>query len=488
MITWMQTHKKWLIVTIWIATIAFVGAGFVGWGAYSYGKKQDEVAKVKDTTVTVNDVQLIYNQIFNQKNKELNGKLDNATAKKLGIEKAAYKQAILNAMVMQFAKDNGLYITDQEVANTIALIDVFQKNGKFDINTYKTYLKNNNLTPKSFESNLRKDILIQKIMVALSLKSTKTLQDTLASYTFMSDNISIQTLQAPEVTASESEIKNYWKKHKEEYKSIISYDIGIYYVTPKIKLLDTEIENYYKEHKINYTDKDGKILALDKVKDKVSKDLIAKKTKKTAILTMKKLKHNELSFDIKKDVNFSNPYISQELMYKLVLKKFIKPTYTQKGWLIAKLFKINKPKVLPYEKAKNIAKQHLLSQKRKEILISLAKKNLSNLKNAKNIGFLTKNDILKLKTMSPNEAEYFLTNVFNSDKQKNYVLLPQNNPTKAVLYNINKQILIDEKLYKQYNKLIIMLSDKLKDNQLNKNLVKQLEKIYESDIKIYIKL
>jgi len=41
MITWMQTHKKWLIITIWIATIAFVGAGFVGWGAYSYGKKED---------------------------------------------------------------------------------------------------------------------------------------------------------------------------------------------------------------------------------------------------------------------------------------------------------------------------------------------------------------------------------------------------------------------------------------------------------------
>ncbi len=32
MITWMQRHKKWLVITIWISTIAFVGAGFVGWG------------------------------------------------------------------------------------------------------------------------------------------------------------------------------------------------------------------------------------------------------------------------------------------------------------------------------------------------------------------------------------------------------------------------------------------------------------------------
>ena len=34
MIEWMQKHKKSLIPTIWISTIAFVGAGFVGWGAY----------------------------------------------------------------------------------------------------------------------------------------------------------------------------------------------------------------------------------------------------------------------------------------------------------------------------------------------------------------------------------------------------------------------------------------------------------------------
>ena len=69
MITWMQKHKKYLVITIWVSTIAFVGAGFVGWGAYSYGKKEDTVAKVKDTQISVKDVQTVYNQLFNQLNK-----------------------------------------------------------------------------------------------------------------------------------------------------------------------------------------------------------------------------------------------------------------------------------------------------------------------------------------------------------------------------------------------------------------------------------
>ena len=60
MIEWMQRHKKWLIVTIWISTIAFVGAGFVGWGSYDYGKSDSTVAIVGDKEVPLNDLQSEY--------------------------------------------------------------------------------------------------------------------------------------------------------------------------------------------------------------------------------------------------------------------------------------------------------------------------------------------------------------------------------------------------------------------------------------------
>jgi peptidyl-prolyl cis-trans isomerase D len=51
MISWMQKHNKYLIVTIWIATIAFIGAGFVGWGSYSYGSKVSAIAQVGDVDI-----------------------------------------------------------------------------------------------------------------------------------------------------------------------------------------------------------------------------------------------------------------------------------------------------------------------------------------------------------------------------------------------------------------------------------------------------
>jgi len=488
MITWMQTHKKWLIITIWIATIAFVGAGFVGWGAYSYGKKQDEVARVKDTSIKVKDIQDIYSQLFNQLNQVMGGKLDEATAKQFGLEKAAFQQALQRAILIQFAKDNGLYITDEELAKTLISMPAFQKNGKFDEKLYKMFLQNMRMKPKEYESNLKKDLLIEKVLKALSLKSTKTTQKTIGTLLTMQDKVSIKTIQTPEIEVTEKEIKEYWQKHKDNYKSTTSYNIGYFYVALIADVNDAEISNYYDEHKTNYTDKNGAILPLEKVKDKVKTDLLAKKTKKEAILTMKKLKNEKLNWEKADNVNIQNKYISKDNMNLLIQKKFLKPTLTPKGWLIATLFKINKPATLDFDKAKELAKQDLIKEKTKQTLIKLAKNNLDTFK-GKNIGFVARDDIMKLKMMSIAEAKLFLQNLFASQTKKGYVLLPnENSPKKVILFNITEQKLLDKKKYEKYQQLIINYANKLKQDTLNQNLIKELEKLYQAQIKIYMKI
>ena len=64
MITWMQRHKKWLVITIWISTIAFVGAGFVGWGSYKYGSSSGAVALVGNKKIKISDLQDEYNILY----------------------------------------------------------------------------------------------------------------------------------------------------------------------------------------------------------------------------------------------------------------------------------------------------------------------------------------------------------------------------------------------------------------------------------------
>lgn len=83
MITWMQRHKKWLVVTIWISTIAFVGAGFVGWGSYNYGKTGGDMAKVGDVTISYKDVNDQYNRLYSQYSETFGEQFNQEVAKKL---------------------------------------------------------------------------------------------------------------------------------------------------------------------------------------------------------------------------------------------------------------------------------------------------------------------------------------------------------------------------------------------------------------------
>jgi len=473
MITWMQTHKKWLIITIWIATIAFVGAGFVGWGAYSYGKKEDTVAKVKDTEISVNDVQIIYNQLFNQLNKVMGGKLDEATAKKFGLQKTAFQKALRNAILIQFAKDNGIYITTDDVKKYLSSIPYYKKQGKIE------------LTKEQLKA-LKKELMANKILNALNLTAKKITINTLASAILMQDNIDVKTINPPKISVTESDIKTFWQKNKDKYKSQTSYNIGYYYVPLDANVTEAELHNYYDEHKQNYTYKDGKILSFEKAKERVKIDLSASKTKRDAIITMKKLKRDEIKFHIINNVFIMNEYINLNLMRNLIQKKFLKPVLTEKGWLIAKLLKTHNPETLTYEKAKKFAKANLTEQKRKEELIKISKNELNNFK-GKDLGFIGRDDTQKIAeqlNISDKDANIFINSLFKSKKANNYVLLNG----KSILFKIKEQKLLDKDRLKQYGRNIEISANQLKENILQKNLIQKLLKLYESDVKMYMKL
>ncbi|RUM56854.1 MAG: hypothetical protein DSY40_01585 [Nautilia sp.] len=477
MITWMQTHKKWLIITIWIATIAFVGAGFVGWGAYSYGKKEDTVAKVKDTEIRIKDVQRIYNQLFTQLNQALGGRLDEATAKKFGLDKLAFQKALQNAVLMQFAKDNGIYVTEKDVKNFLASIPEYREKGNIKLEKDK------------FEA-LKKEILINKILEALNLPPHKITEDTVASLFLMKDKVEVKIIKAPKIEVTENELKEFWEKNKEKYKSNTTFEIGYYYVPLNFQATESELRDYYDEHKQNYTDKDGKILSFEKAKEKVKIDLSASKTKRDAIITMKKLKKNELNFKIANNILLENKIIPPLYMQKLIQTKFLKPVLTKKGWLIAKLIKINKPEILSFDKAKLFVKSDLINEKRKKELIKLSEKKLKSFKGI-NLGFIGKNDIQKVANkldLSIDNATIFEKELFNSQIPNGYVLLPINNPKESILFKISEQKLLDKKEYNKNKQIIKLSAYKVKEDTFQNNLMKILMKIYQSDIKVYMKI
>ncbi len=94
MISWMQRHKKWLVITIWISTIAFVGAGFVGWGSYDYGSKGGTVAVVGDREISVDEYQREYSSLYDQYARIFGNQFNQEMADKLKLKQVAYNTVI----------------------------------------------------------------------------------------------------------------------------------------------------------------------------------------------------------------------------------------------------------------------------------------------------------------------------------------------------------------------------------------------------------
>jgi peptidyl-prolyl cis-trans isomerase D len=304
----------------------------------------------------------------------------------------------------------------------------------------------------------------------------------------MEDKIEIKTIFAPKISVSDDEVKKFWEQHKGEYKSKLSYNIGYFYVTLDGEVTEEELLNFYNEHKLDkYSDNNGKILSFETVKEKVKKDLLAKKRKKDAILTMKKLKKGELQFIKVENVELQNKYLPEHLMEKLVKNRFLKPVLTEKGWLIAKLFKENTPQILSFDEAKEMAKQGLIIKKKKESLIKLAKSQLESFKGDK-LGFVGREDINKLKKLQTDEGATLLETIYNSEKRAGYLLLPVNNPNKVVLFKITEQKLLNPSKSEKFKDNIINSANQMKQQLLEKMLIEKLTKMYQAQIKIYMKI
>jgi len=483
MITWMQRHKKWLIITIWISTIAFIGAGFVGWGQYKYGDKASAVAKVGDIEISMSELQKGYSRLYQQYNKMFQGNFDEAKAKEFGLQKQALQQLLQQALLLNLAKSYDLTITDIELFNVIKSQKVFYKNGSFDKELYKQILSQNRMTPKEYEDSLRKELLIQKTIALLPVKASKNEKKIIDTLLSIADKINYKVLSAEMVTldTSDAKLKKFWENIKENFMTDVAYEINFVKQNPVNKLYDdATVAQYYKENRTHFKDQEGKILPLDKAKDRVIAELNKKASKDAALRTYIAFKKGKLAADVKKEhlliSKSNNPFNEEALITvsKLSLTKpFAKPVLVNNNYYIIELVKVHPAEAKSFEEAKAEVLPLYIKQKKQEELLALAKKSLQSFKGQES-DFITVNDTEKIKGLSKQEAAEFLQNLFRSEKRRAFVTLKDG---KIVLFNILEQKLLTNKNNNQSDVIT-----RLKSTMFSEGLIKTLQNTYKTEI------
>ncbi|MCW8894309.1 peptidylprolyl isomerase [Sulfurimonas sp.] len=482
MITWMQRHKKYLIITIWISTIAFVGAGFVGWGQYSYGDKAGAVAKVGTVEITMGELQKSYSNLYNQYSQMFQGEFDEEKAKSFGLQSQALKHLTQQALILNLAKSYDLQVSDAELLAEIQKQDYFFKDGVFDKETYKSILSRNNLSLKEYEADVKKELLIKKTLNLIPINTNDSELKTMEIVSNIADKINYKVLHTDQINVDTSDefVKPFWEKMQHNFMTEVAYDVK-YIIQAAITqdYDDFKLNEYYNDNKTHFKDSEGKILAFENAKDKVIQELNDKETKKEALRSYISYKKGNLeNADIKiATISASNNPFGDEVLEALSkltpVSPYLKPILVNGKYFTFELVKTNPAQPKTYEQAKaDVIPLYTNEQKRAKIT-ELAKNSVATFI-GETTDFITSHDTEKLTNISTNDAKEFLTILFTAQEKRGFIALESGN---VVMYNILEQKLLNKTNINQDNPIV-----RLKSAMFNEGLIKKLQNKYKTEI------
>ncbi|BBB20712.1 peptidylprolyl isomerase [Helicobacter cinaedi] len=459
MITWMQKHKKWLIVTIWVSAIAFIGAGMVNWGSYGFGSSNDKVARVGDIDIHLAEFQREYARILNEFSQisQFGGMLDEAQAKQFGIPQMALQRLIQQVQILNLANDLGLVVSDKEVGEEIVNAKVYvDDKGEFSQEVYRKALKEQGMSPSEFEEMVRKILTTQKLFSVMNITQVGPMlpissseMAALEMANAVRDRLRVEILPMDKVNIEikDDELKAFWEKNAENWKSPMEFKVE-YILVPFASQnpTDEDLTKHYQDFKSDYLDENGNLLSFEESKEKLIKDVqkiqaesVAKreyrdlknKSKKGEILS---LKENERFF-VKNGVD-----LVIEDMKVAQVGQVLKPIEVDKGFVTLR-FLDKKPSVQKsFEEAKAEAKVLFESSKKREKLLALAKERVKNFQGT-DIGFVDRFYNGAILTLDDRQKMSFLSHLFSSKQKEGYVMLED----KAVLYRIVEQSVLNAK-------------------------------------------
>jgi len=481
MIGWMQKNNKYLVPTIWIATIAFIGAGAVGWGSMKFGDKTSSVAKVGDITISKMKYSFAVNNLYTQYSQKLGNKFDKEMAKKLGLDKQVYNSLIRQALLLNLAKEYGIIVTEKEIGEEIVNYAAFKgKNGVFEKTIYNNFLRARGMKAKDFEAIIKDDLTISKLLNLIDVDPTKFEKEVVESTFKMADKIKYAILSAKDlkVALNEEDVKKYWQQNKINYLTPTKYKMELVWTkADKVEVTDKELEEYYKANSYEFTDANGKTKDFASVKDEVKKAVLLKKIKKDAAIARSRFKKGKIKAEEIIEVAQNDTKFPKEIWQALSTAKngdFLKPKAVNDSYVTIHLIDVIKPQPKEFNEAKADVEKELEAIKIKEELNKMAQEYMKDPSKLTidSKEYISLSEFKVLPSLTPQESQLITKKIFGSAKEIDKIELRNS----IIVYKIEDQKLLEN------NKTIGFLDKEIKSiksNEFNANLYDDLSKKYK---------
>ncbi len=251
-------HERKRLVQVVLALIVLP---FALWGVDSYQKSGNvaSLAKVNGEKIGQQEFDNAMEQQRQRIREKAGPNFDSALFDKPEIKHSVLENLVSQRLLFGEARNAGLVVSDEMMAQIIATVGAFQKEGKFDKQSYETALRAQGMTPAMFEYRVRQDLMTRQLTDAYSqngyaaeatAKSLIRLNEQQRVVSVAKIGLDAFTLQAK---VDDAAIKKYFENNPQEFQ--VPERAKVEYVTLSIDALltqvsatDEEIKAYYDEH------------------------------------------------------------------------------------------------------------------------------------------------------------------------------------------------------------------------------------------------
>jgi peptidyl-prolyl cis-trans isomerase D len=251
-------HENKRLIQIILALIILP---FAFWGVDSYRKSGggEALATVNGEKIQPQEFDNALRQQQGRMREMLGDKFDPAI-----FDKPEVKHMILDKLVSQHllasqARAAGLTVSDEQLAQVIASIEAFQKDGKFDKQRYESVLRNQNMSPLMFEARVQDDVVTRQLTDGYTQNgyASNATAENLIRLNEQQRVVSISQVAADsfrkQVKVDDVAVKDYYEKHAKEFQAPeqarVEYVVlSVEALLPQVTVDEAESKKYYDEH------------------------------------------------------------------------------------------------------------------------------------------------------------------------------------------------------------------------------------------------
>lgn len=257
MFDFVQEKKRVVQIVLFLIIITF---GFFGVDSYrKSGGGGDAPATINGEKISQQEFSNALRQQQDRVREQAGANFDPSL-----FDKPEIKQMILDSLINQRllslqARSVGLTLSDDQLAQIIASIEAFQKDGKFDKKRYESALSSQNMSPSLFESRVRDELSTRQLIDAYVKNgyASQIVAENLIRLNEQKREVRVAHISpdafARKIQVDEAAVKEYYEKNQKEFqtpeRARVEYVIfSASALQSQVTVDDAEIKKYYEEH------------------------------------------------------------------------------------------------------------------------------------------------------------------------------------------------------------------------------------------------